>query len=133
MIAFRANGLLVPNRVHEWKAVPYAPSTAYALLPACSSNPVSGAPEDPCWHILEEPCSNAMREDMQTFIEGIKQDYGTVSTHGHKSRLHTFFSINERYVSTKMGEAARAGAFAWDNERLDGLRTLIEEGFVDNP
>ena len=58
----------------------------------------------------------------------IKKNYGTISTHEHKSRLHTYFSVNEKYISLKIGEAAKAGAFAWDHEKLDGLRNIISEG-----
>ena len=42
--------------------------------------------------------------------------------------IHTYFSVNEKYISLKIGEAAKAGAFAWDHEKLAGLKSIILEG-----
>lgn len=69
-----------------------------------------------------------MRNDVLGFINDIKNNYGTISTHEHKSRLHTYFSVNEKYISLKIGEAAKVGAFAWDHEKLDGLKNIMLEG-----
>lgn len=128
--AFRANGLTVPDRPHEWEkgADALVPMTAFTLLPACNSEPVPGALEDLCWEILKDKHAGNMRKDVLGFIDNIKNSYGTISTHEHKSRLHTYFSVNEKYISLKIGEAANAGAFAWDSEKLDALRSLIAEG-----
>lgn len=78
---------------------------------------------------LEKKYANEMKVDIQHFIDQIKLDYGTVSTHEHKSRLHTYFSVNEDYLSFKIGEAAQAGAFAWDSPELEGLKQLVLEAF----
>lgn len=128
--AFRVNDLAVPDRPHEWKKGndSSAPVTAFTLLPACNSNPIPGALEDLCWDLLKDKHAKDMQRDVLGFISDIKKNYGTISTHEHKSRLHTYFSVNEKYISLKTGEAASAGAFAWDHEKLDGLRELIEDG-----
>lgn len=102
--------------------------TAFTLLPACNTNPIPGALEDLCWEILKDKHASNMRKDVLGFIDNIKSNYGTISTHEHKSRLHTYFSVNEKYISLKIGEAATAGAFAWDSEKLNGLRKLIADG-----
>ncbi len=39
---------------------------------------------------------------------------------------NTYFSVTDRYVSLKIGEAARAGAFDWENKALDALRRFVE-------
>jgi len=128
--AFRANDMTVPDRPHEWKkgSDALAPMIAYTLLPACNSNPVPGALEDLCWEILKDEHASNMRKDVLGFIDDIKENYGTISTHEYKSRIHTYFSVNEKYISLKIGEAAKAGAFAWDSKKMDGLRSLIAEG-----
>ncbi len=128
--AFRANGLTIPDRPHEWKKGSDAslPMTAFTLLPACNSEPVPGALEDLCWEILKDEHASNMRKEVLGFIDDIKKNYRTISTHEHKSRLHTYFSVNEKYISLKIGEAAMAGAFAWDSEKLEGLRSIIEDG-----
>ena len=127
--AFRVNGLPVPEQANKWKKETNATETAFTLLPACSTEPVSGTLEDLCWDILIDKHAGKMRMDVIRFINEIKKNYGTVTTHEHKSRLHTYFSVNEAYVSLKIGEVARAGAFDWDSEKLDGLKGLIGDGF----
>lgn len=130
--ALRANQLPVPERPHEWKAeetpASSLPATAFTLMPSCSQHPTTGALEDLCWNILKGANAEGMRGDVQDFIDVIKRRYGTVSTHEHKSRLHTYFSVNEGYISMKVGEAARAGAFEWASDELAGLKKLIAEG-----
>ena len=74
--------------------------------------------------------SKELRYDVQQFVDQIKNRYSSVSTHEHKSRLHTYFSVNEGFISLKIGEAAAAGAFDWDNDKLIPLRAVLEEGFV---
>jgi len=128
--AFRVNDLLVPERPHTWKKESDSdkPATAFTLLPKCDPEPTTGALEDLCWNILKDKHANQMRNDVLGFINDIKNNYGTISTHEHKSRLHTYFSVNEKYISLKIGEAAKVGAFAWDHEKLDGLKNIMLEG-----
>ena len=128
--AFRANNLPVPERPHTWsiEADFDKPATAFTLLPDCSEDPTPGALEDLCWDILKDEHASKMRMDVLGFIDEIKKKYGTISTHEYKSRLHTYFSVNEKYISLKIGEAAKAGAFAWNHEKLDGLREILLEG-----
>ena len=128
--AFRKNGLAVPDQPHVWKngLDSSALMTAFTLLPACNPNPVPGALEDLCWDILKDQYAQDMKKDVLGFIDVIKKNYGTISTHEHKSRLHTFFSVNEKYISLKIGEAASSGAFAWNHKKLDSFRELIADG-----
>lgn len=127
--AFRANDLPVPEQAHRWKKETNKTDTAFTLLPACNTDPMSGALEDLCWDILTDKHAIEMRKDVMGFIDGIKKSYGTITTHEHKSRLHTYFSVNEAYISLKIGEAAKAGAFNWESERLNGLKELIGDIF----
>lgn len=131
--AFSSNDLPMPDVVHDWKkGIGLAGtniSTAFTLFPECNSKPKPGTLEDLCWDILKDQHASEMREDIQGFINDIIHKYGTISSHEHKSRLHTYFSVNERYISLKVGQAAQAGAFAWDSEKLEGLKELIVEGF----
>jgi len=127
--AFRMNGLPVPAQAHIWKKETNSTETAFTLLPACNEEPFSGTLEDLCWDILVDEHAGEMRTDVISFINEIKKNYGTVTVHEHKSRLHTYFSINEAYISLKIGEAAKAGAFNWESEKLEGLKELIGEGF----
>lgn len=130
--ALGANQLPVPERPHEWRTEDTSaashPAIAFTLMPSCNQHPTTGALEDLCWSILKGTNAEEMRADVQGFIDVIKQRYGTVSTHEHKSRLHAYLSVNERYISMKIGEAAKAGAFDWTSDKLAGLKELIAEG-----
>ncbi len=131
--AFRVNGLPVPDSVHTWiKASDSAEqkiATAFTLLPTCDANPTEGALEDLCLDILKAEYADDMQKDIQGFINEVKNKYGSVSAHEHKSRLHTYFSVNEGFISLKIGEAALAGAFDWGSEKLNGLKELMAAGF----
>ena len=98
------------------------------ILVLRDAEPIPGALEDLCWDILNDDHACKMRKDVLDFIDDIKKNYGTITTHEHKSRLHTYFSVNEDYISLKIGEAAKAGAFAWDHCKLDGLRDIMLQG-----
>lgn len=131
--AFRVNGLPVPDSVHAWiKANDSSErkiATAFTLLPTCDANPTEGALEDLCLNILKAEYADDMQKDIQGFINEVKNKYGSVSAHEHKSRLHTYFSVNEDFISLKIGEAALAGAFDWGSEKLKGLKELMAAGF----
>ncbi len=130
--AFSENGLPVPDNCNEWKGEGEEHTliqTAYTLLPYCSVTPNAGTLEDLCWSILARDDSPQMKEDIQQFINHVVEKYNSVGSHEHKSRLHTYFSINKDYISFKIGEAANAGAFNWESEKLTGLKDTISNGF----
>ena len=133
--AFRVTGLPIPENVNSWKKAAdtsgYDIATAFTLLPTCDKNPIEGTLEDLCWNILKHNSAVEMKEDIQGFIDDIKKKYGTISTHEHKSRIHTYFSVNEDYISLKIGEAAKVGAFDWNSEKLNGLNKIITNGFEE--
>ena len=70
-----------------------------------------------------------MKDDVQCFVHNIVEKYNSIGSHEHKSRIHTFFSVNKDYISFKIGEAAKAGAFNWEHEKLNGLKELLSTGF----
>ena len=125
--AFRDNDLPIPKDCNQWYFGNNL-GTAFTLFPACCKNVTTGALEDLCWEILLDERADDYRSDVQAFIEQINQKYGSITTHVHKGRLHTYFSVKDNLVSLKVGEAARAGAFDWNHEHLQSLRKLIEEG-----
>ena len=126
--SFRKNGLVVPELCNQWNFSD-TPGTAFSLFPACCENITNGTLEDLCWDILADERAIDYRSDVQGFIEQINRKYGSITTHIHKGRLHTYFSIKDNLVSLKVGEAASAGAFDWNSVRLQPLRKLIEDGF----
>ena len=127
--ALRKNDLPVPEHSNEWIGEEDKLKVAYTLLPSCNECPVAGTLEDLCWKILKNGNAPSIRNDVQKFIDRVKSQYGLLSTYEHKGRLHTYFSINDKFVSMKVGEAAKAGAFDWSHPALDPLKNLIAEGF----
>lgn len=128
--ALKDNGLPIPGGCNKWTEGLKTLRTAFSLLPSCDNNPVPGALEDLCWQILLNENALEMKSDIEHFIDEIRTKYQSILAHEHKSRLHTYFSINEKLVSLKVGEAAKAGAFDWNNNNLFTLRDLISEGFA---
>lgn len=126
--AFRDNDLPIPADCNQW-IFSDSLGTAFTLFPTCCQNLATGTLEDLCWNILADERALEYRSDVQDFIEQINRKYDSITTHIHKGRLHTYFSIKDNLVSLKVGEAARAGAFDWNSVRLQPLRNLIEEGF----
>ena len=128
--ALNDNTLPVPDECNKWCGeINDGLKVAFTLLPSCNKNPVTGALEDLCWLILKDENAQEMRSDVQEFVVGIRNKYRSIKSHEHKSRLHTYFSVNESYIALKIGEAATAGAFDWGNEKLLPLREIIEVGF----
>lgn len=107
-------------------------NTAYTLFPTCSAEPCEGALEDLCWELLHGDNIIDFKLEIQSFVDHIKNKYQSIVSHDHKSRLHTFFSVNEPFISLKIGEAAKSNAFDWNNEKLIPLMRIIEEGFSDS-
>ena len=125
--ALKKNGLPVSEQCCQWiEQLPI--STAYCLFPVLGSAPQAGTLEDLCWEILRDGEENE-KGDIRQFISHMKTSYHRILSHEHKSRLHTYFSVDDNLVSMKIGEAAKAGAFDWGHEKLAPLKNLIQQGF----
>lgn len=125
--SFRNNGFPVPEKCCVWNREGSI-ATAFVLFPSCDENPVNGTLEDLCWDIIHKKDGN-VKEDVASFIDEVKANYNSISSHEHKCRLHAYLSTNDKYVSLKIGEAATAGAFDWNSEELLPLKQVIENGF----
>lgn len=124
--AFINNGFPVAEKCCTWNRDGVI-STAFVLFPSCDENPVNGALEDLCWNLIHRN-DEKMKEDIKSFLTDVKDNYNSISSHEHKCRLHTYLSVNDKYVSLKIGEAAMAGAFDWNGPGLLPLKMVIEQG-----
>ena len=127
--ALNKNHLPVPDRCNEWTEERNGISVTFTLMPLCSKDHVPGALEDLCWSILLDDETNEMKDDVKSFVRQMKDKYHKIGIHENKSRIHTYFSVNDRFISMKIGEAAKAGTFNWKSDKLNDLKDLMMEGF----
>lgn len=125
--ALQKAGLPVPGSVYQWESG--KPKTGFLLFPSCSCELCNGTLEDLCISILKETDVPDIITTIGKFLNTIEAKRQTPFRYPHKSKLHTYFSITDKYVGQKIGEAARSGAFDWDSERLKPMTSFICELF----
>lgn len=129
--AFESAKLPVPAAPHEPKTEA-ALTTGFLLFPDCSNKPVNGTLEDMCLSMLEEEEPKVLQM-IDLFMDTLQGNKLRRFPHEFKTRLHTYFSVTDDYVSLKVGEAAKAGAFNWRSPRLqslkDYLRLLLQRNY----
>ncbi|MGM9771341.1 MAG: DUF3226 domain-containing protein, partial [Segatella copri] len=103
------------------------PKIGYLLFPTCDSLVKDGTLEDLCLSILAEECGFGIIGDIQNFMDELGFKYNRKYPHEFKTKLHTYFSVTDEYVSLKVGEAARAGAFDWNSDKLAPLKSFLSE------
>lgn len=126
--ALREAGLVVPEGVCIWERG--KPDIGFLLFPTCSSTMKNGTLEDLCLQILKEEKSDMVLNEIDGFMTLLQERYNRTFPHEFKTKLHTYFSVTDNYVSLKIGEAAKAGAFDWNSNKLLPLRDFIRAGFV---
>ena len=103
--ALNDNALPVPDECNKWcGGTGEGLKVAFTLFPSCTNNPEVGALEDLCWLILKNENAQEIKDDVQGFVAGIRKKYNSIKAHEHKSRLHTYFSVNESFISLKIGD-----------------------------
>lgn len=124
--ALENNGLSIPASSGVW--VEGTPNIGFLLFPACNSEPINGTLEDLCLSILKESTKSDVLTEIEVFLQELKQK-GLRNSYPHefKTKLHTYFSVTDKYVGSKIGEAADAGAFDWSNPCLEPLKNFIAE------
>lgn len=123
--AFRTNGLDVPAAQGQWTEG--VPKTCFLLFPAFGTEERPGTLEDLCLTILDNAAAETPLEEIDTFIEHLRENRKKPFSHPHKARLHTYFSVNNKFVSMKVGEAADAGAFNWFHPNLNPLKDCLSK------
>ncbi|WP_370759127.1 DUF3226 domain-containing protein [Agathobaculum sp.] len=99
---------------------------AYSLFPTCSDAPQNGTLEDLAYSLLRNTdYPTAHLTEVNKFLEKIESLNNKKFARRHKNKLHTCFSINDDYVTLKIGEAALAGAFDFSSTLLSPLKKLI--------
>ena len=124
--AFKQAKLPTPKKPHEWQTDGQI-KTGFLLFPTCTQDAENGTLEDLCLQILKDEKSNEVITRADHLIDSLKKDDLRTFPHEHKAKLHTYFSVTDEYISLKVGEAAKAGAFDWNSSKLSPLRAFLEE------
>ena len=115
----------IPDAPHSWCGS--SPKVGYLLFPTCDTNVKAGTLEDLCLAILSEENSSDVLCDIQSFMDHLGNKYNRSYPHEFKTKLHTYFSVTDDYVSLKIGESAKAGAFNWNSNQLSPLKSFLLE------
>lgn len=113
----------------------------YFLLPGKDEqgNWQNGTLEDLCLEIFRESEEHELskrqaRALSSSFLQECAKLRGHKFKRQHKNQLHIYLSATDKYVGMKVGEAARAGAYDWDNIALGELKkflTILATGAAD--
>lgn len=125
--ALRKTGFSVPDGPGVVKEG--MPKIGFLLFPTCDNLPTTGALEDLCYSILSEDPESPVFPEITSFIQQMEEKGIRTYPRKFKTLIHTYFSVTDDYVSLKIGEAAKAGAFNWEHPKLKPLRNFMTELF----
>lgn len=119
------NGIPVPETTYCWQGETL--KVGFLLFPTCNSTVQVGTLEDLCLSILKENNNQVIIHEIIAFMKNLENNYNRTFPHEFKTKLHSYFSITDDFVSMKIGEAARAQAFDWNHENLIPIKNFLLE------
>jgi hypothetical protein len=93
--------------------------TGFVLFPSCGAELENGTLEDLC---LQSLAGDDAKNKLSA-ADNLLQKY--TFKRPHKNRLHTYLSMTDAYVSLKIGEAFRAGAFSFSLPQIESLKEFL--------
>ena len=125
---FTDNGLTVPDAPFSLGVSSDGPNTIYGVLPGFDENGVlqNGTLEDLCLQILIDKQSESKMDMIQEYLKELQTKFDYKIHHIHKSKLHTYFASDDKYIGSKIGEAAKIGAFDFESPCLAPFRRMFE-------
>jgi len=123
--ALRDTGFAAPDkpcfRMTDSRAAYAHISTGFLLFPGCSAALRNGTLEDLCLRMLAQGNAKTLLSSVDAALAPYRQQLPRL----HKNRLHTYFSMTDEFVSLKMGEAARDGAFCYAFPEMESLKSFL--------
>ena len=98
--------------------------TGYALFPRFDKEAEEGTLEDLCLGTLAGEEAEIRLCIVDAAISQVRKKFGKLKW-PHKSRLHTYLSLTDEFVTLKLGESAKAGAFDFQAPALEPLKTFL--------
>ncbi len=124
------NGFLYPQTPAQWiYDTDNDINIGFLLFPSCSLQLENGTLEDLCLQILAKPDAPQYMSRIDSFLDDLEAHHGKF-THKHKTQLHTYFSVSNKFTGLKTGEAANAGAFNWAHQKLAPMRDFLRQMFT---
>ena len=111
---------LNPNEIEKNENI----SVAFSLFPTLSKVKSNGTLEDLVISNLSEIDTESVLSDINGFITGLKEKDRPI-TCLHKSKLYTYFSVTDKYITLKLGEATEAGVFNFECDEMLSLKELL--------
>jgi len=93
----------------------------FLLFPDCNDTPQNGTLEDLCLRTLAQEEAADILSAADAALDPYKERLPRL----HKNRLHSYFSLTDKFVSLKIGEAARDGAFRYDAPEIEALKSFL--------
>ena len=119
----------VPEVPGEWSKTGN-PRTAFLFFPTLGKAPVEGTLEDMCIKMIKEDYQpEEVIDSFEKTMEKLEEEKIREYPHPFKSKMHGFFSLTDKFVGMKIGEAAKAGAFDWNHPELKELNRMMLESF----
>ncbi|MDY0194116.1 MAG: hypothetical protein RBR93_11445 [Aliarcobacter butzleri] len=96
---------------------------AFMIFPGfdADGNLLNGTLEDLCLGTVDNDLKNISNE----FIDNLNQSYNFKCI--HKTKLHNYLTINDKFVGSKIGEASKYGAWKWEHSSLTYYKNILEE------
>ena len=119
--ALKNNGLSVPDILFSYKDG--NPKIAVMLFPGYDQN---GNIENGCLeHLCLKTINDKTIETTEKYLKDVNESHEKL-THEHKSKLHAYLSVKNKFVGSKLGEAANYGAWDWLAPSLIPFKETIE-------
>lgn len=120
-------GIVPPEQCGVWIQDNTGLKVGFILFPL---NNEAGTLEDLCLKILSEKENKKILSSIDMFIEKMELSYNRHYHQKHKNRLYTYLSTSDKYVTMRIGTAAKAGAFNWNSIELKPLHNFLVKGFL---
>lgn len=125
--ALKENDFAFPIEASEKVTNENGVSTGFLLFPTCSKELSNGTLEDLCLNIIIEENKDKAKNIVNDYLNNMKKEGYTELKHLHKNILHSYLQAKDKFVTMKLGQAARAGAFDFKSKELNTLIRFVGE------
>ena len=119
--SFTRNNLFAPDNAFEFNDA--TPKTAIMIFPGYNNDGQleNGCLENLCLKTIDDPVLESAKQYLQNISERHEQ-----LSHENKSLIHSYLSVKNKFVGSKIGEAARFGAWNWSANVLEPFKRILE-------